>query len=256
MINREVRKEIFTKLNISPPALSQRAKRIKNKYGPMTTEEAVYVIAHAEGIDLSKHLPLQVLDRIRSLVPREIASSIIKTQNQIKKRRIVKKIGKIETVEKIQSYPLVSKSTIQNAISIGKEAFPQMFVMENSIRALIKNILSKVRSDWWTALVPSTVQNNVQRTIKREEKYPYREKRGNEPLLYCNFTDLREIVLENKDHLIGVIYDFNWFEAKMNEIYMARNNLAHNIPLSEEDISRIALFYRDWARLLEAAGIK
>lgn len=256
MVNLEVRREIFAKLKISAQALSQRAKRIKNKYGPMTTEEAVYVIAHAEGIDLSKHLPLQVLDRIRSLVPREIASSIIKTQNQIKKRRIVKKVGKIETIEKIQSYPLVSKSTIQNAISIGKEAFPQMFVIENSIRVLIKNILSKVKSDWWTALVSITIKNNVQRTIKREEKYPYREKRGNEPLLYCNFTDLKEIVLENKDHLRGVIYDFNWFEAKMNEIYMARNNLAHNIPLSKEDISRIALFYRDWARLLEAAGIK
>jgi len=40
------------------------------------------------------------------------------------------------------------------------------------------------------------------------------------------------------------------------EVDMARNNLAHSILLSDNDILRIALFYRDWARLLEAKNIK
>jgi hypothetical protein len=36
---------------------------------------------------------------------------------------------------------------------------------------------------------------------------------------------------------------------------MARNNLAHCVPLNEDDKSRISIFHRDWARLIEASGI-
>ena len=70
--NQSVKREVLGKLKISPQALSQRAARIKGRYGPMTTEEAVYVIAHMEGIDISKFLPIATLDRVRSLVPRDV----------------------------------------------------------------------------------------------------------------------------------------------------------------------------------------
>jgi hypothetical protein len=249
VINPEVRREIFRKLKISQPALSQRAKRIKNKFGPMTTDEAVYVIAHMEGIDLAKYLSLQILDRIRSLVPREIAPSkptaIQRGKPEIKKRR-----------ERIHPYPLISRHFIQRVITIGEEAFPQIVMIENSMRNLIERTLLKIKTDWWEEFVPPNVKGMVQRTIKKEEKYSYREKRGDKPLLYCNFTDLKEIIIANKNHFAGIIFDFGWFESKMNEIYMARNNLAHSVLLSNDDISRIALFYKDWARLLESAGIE
>ena len=71
MVKHEVREKLLTKLRISHQALSKRAKRLKEKHGPMTTDEAVYIVAHLEGIDLSRYLPLQYLDRIRSMIPRE-----------------------------------------------------------------------------------------------------------------------------------------------------------------------------------------
>jgi hypothetical protein len=37
---------------------------------------------------------------------------------------------------------------------------------------------------------------------------------------------------------------------------MVRNSLAHSVMISEDDQVRIGLFYRDWARLLENAGMK
>ena len=75
MVNQTIRRLVLNKFRITKQGLSQRAKRLKDTYGPMTTEEAVYVIAHLEGIDLSKHLPLSVLDRICALVPRQMVSA-------------------------------------------------------------------------------------------------------------------------------------------------------------------------------------
>lgn len=250
MINRKVRRELLSKLKVSPQALSQRAKRLKDKYGPMTTDEAVYIIAHVEGIDLAKYLPLETLDRIRYLVPRDIKPQPVMSHGAPQKAISVKK--RKGTI----SYPLIKGTFIQQAVAIGEEAFPQVVVLENSMRVLIEQTLSAIRTDWWTALVPSNVQRNVQRTIGKEEKYPYREKRGNKPLMYCNFADLKEIVVANCSAFHNVIVDLEWFKAKMDEVYMARNNLAHSVLLSKDDMTRIALFYRDWARLLEAAKIK
>jgi hypothetical protein len=250
MIDRKVRRELFNKLKVSRQALNQRAKRLKDKYGPMTTIEAVYIIAHIEGIDLAKYLPLETLDRIRSLVPRDIKPQLAISQSAPQKANSAKKRrGAI-------SYPLVRETFIQQAVTIGDEAFPQIVVLENSIRALIEQTLSTMRSDWWTSLVPSGVQKNVQRTIDKEKKYPYREKRGNKPLMYCNFADLKEIVIANHSAFRNVIVDLEWFKAKMDEVYMARNSLAHSVLLTKDDMTRIALFYKDWARLLEAANIK
>ncbi len=216
----------------------------------MSTDEAVYVIAHMQGIDLSRYLPLDTLDRIRSLLPRELP----KSSKQLEQSKIQPKKRKTESI----SYPLVKETLMKTAVDLGQEVFPQLFVLENSIRALIEKRLSKYGNDWWEKLVPKPVRENVEQTMKREKRYPYREKRGEHPLYYANFKDLKKIILEesNKSNFADVIVDFVWFEAKMDEVYMARNNLAHSVPFSSDDKSRIALLYRDWARLLEAAGEK
>jgi hypothetical protein len=250
VINKGVRRDLFSRLKVSRQALNQRARRLKDKYGPMTTDEAVYVIAHMEGVDLGRYLPLETLDRIRSLVPRDIKpqpSQVQAVVGKVRTRR--KKTGAV-------SYPLIKESVIHSAVSIGEESFPQVFVLENSMRVFIERTLSALVPNWWTTLVPANVQKRVQHTIDKELKYPYREKRGTEPLMYCNFADLKEIITANYAAFSHVIVDLEWFKTKMDEVYMARNNLAHSVLLSKDDISRIALFYRDWARLLEAAKIR
>jgi hypothetical protein len=251
MLNPKVRRELLQKLGgITPQALSQRAKRIKDSYGPMKTEEAVYVIAHMEGIDLSKQLPIATLDRIRALVPRQVptAPKISSTP--------VPRVEKKSRRSKVPSYPMVKASLNKVAEDLGAQVYPQLFLLENSIRALIGTRLSRLNSSWWNLHVPSRVQQNVSRTMSREKRFPYREARGNHPLSYANFSDLKEIILANPSEFHDIILDFEWFKVRMDEIYMARNNLAHCVPLSKDDISRISLFFRDWARLLETARIR
>jgi hypothetical protein len=243
MINRQIRRRLLEKLAISPQALSQRVTKFKDRYGPVTTEEATYVIAHMEGIDLSRHLDLMTLDRIRALVPRDL--SPLPSSKATKRQR---------RKQKPPSYPLVSAAMVAAAVKLGTEVFPELFVLENSIRSLIKKRLSLTGSDWWDQLVPNDVVANVRRTMQRERRFTYREPRGTHELMYANFADLKKIVLANQSHFGDVILDFDWFKVKMDDTYMARNNVAHCVPLSKDDALRISLFNREWARLLETAG--
>ena len=61
---------ILKALNISPATLSRRATRLARDHGPMSPDEARWVIAHEAGIDLRKHsLSRAQLDRVRELRP-------------------------------------------------------------------------------------------------------------------------------------------------------------------------------------------
>lgn len=182
MVDPEVRKTLLMVLGISPQALSQRAKTLKKKYGPMSSEDAVYVIAHVEGIDLSRFLPLAIQDRIRTLVPRELQATV-----KPKKAPRVPRGAKRRKPKAIP-YPLVDPKTIEAANFLGANVFPQVFILENSIRALIEATLSKLDIDWWNKYVPTEVRNNVASTIKKEKRYPYRRSRGVHPLFYSNFA--------------------------------------------------------------------
>lgn len=248
MVDPHIKKLLLGKLRITPQALSLQAKKLKATHGPMTTEEAVYVIAHQQGIDLSRFLPIQELDRVRSLVPKELP-----TLPQAKKAVRVKRVR----VKQAQSYPLVRRSVISKSVIIGQESFPKMFVLENSIRELvIRKLSAQYGRDWWLKRVSRKIQDTVQRTIQKEKKYPHRPKRGLHPIFYSNFSDLKEIILQNRTLFSEPIIDFKWFEVEMDQVYMARNSLAHNTDIGKDDASLINLFYSSWARLLETAGYK
>jgi hypothetical protein len=251
MLNKEIRLQLLAKLKISKQAISKQAKKIKENYGPMSTDEAVYIIAHQNKIDLSKYLSIGEVDRIRSLVPKSIG---IKTSDEPHAKKVKIK-GRQQKKE--NSYPLVLEATIQKAIKIGEETYPLVFVLEASIRNLIiKQLNAKYGTDWWNQANIKNIRENVEKTIVKEEKYPYREKRGKDKLSYTNFEDLKRIIMNEQSAFSSVIVDFQWFDSRMNEIYMARNALAHSTDISKDDHNRIDLFFRDWARLLENGGIK
>jgi hypothetical protein len=251
MVDREIRAELLGLLRITPQALSLRAQKLKSKYGPMSTDEAVYIIAHQSGIDISKYLSVEQVDRTRSLLPRDLpVVSLTKKAKEPRSKR--KKAGSYLT-----SYPLVGAKEIAKSVLIGGETFPQVFILENSIRNLISEKLETAfGKTWWESARIKSIRDNVQKTIDKEKKFPHREKRGLHPIYYSNFADLKQIILNERNCFSDVIVDFQWFEVEMDQVYMARNSLAHSVPITDDDASRIRLFFRDWARLLEAGGFR
>lgn len=89
--------------------------------------------------------------------------------------------------------------------------------------------------------------------MKKETQFPYRMARGDHPLWYSNFNDLKLIISANPNGLFSdILIKPDWFTAGMDDVYMARNNLAHSIPLVDTDVEHIHVFVREWAILLES----
>src|SRR5262245_49013599 len=65
--NRIVREALLKQLNITPQALSLRAQKRKREL-PMSTELAVYTIAHENGIDVSRFLSKEETAEVRELI--------------------------------------------------------------------------------------------------------------------------------------------------------------------------------------------
>ena len=67
--NRELKGALLKKLGVTPQRLSQRVAQVKRLYGPMSTQDGTYVLAHQEGIDLNHYLDQEEVDRVRHMLP-------------------------------------------------------------------------------------------------------------------------------------------------------------------------------------------
>jgi len=70
VISADLSNAILKALEISCPTLCRRARRLAQQHGPMSGDEARWIIAHEAGIDLRKYgLSQAQLDRVRELRP-------------------------------------------------------------------------------------------------------------------------------------------------------------------------------------------
>jgi len=67
MTNRHLRRALLEKLDITRQALSLRAKRLKQEK-PMTTTDAIYIIAYYNGIPLERYLAPELIERVKALL--------------------------------------------------------------------------------------------------------------------------------------------------------------------------------------------
>ena len=130
--NRDLRRALLDKLGVTPQALSQRAKRLKKKM-PMKTEEAVYVIAHKEGIPIDKYLDAETLRRIQDIIAKlasieeGAASYPSRQKDKGKKSQIVEIPGKIRI-----SVPNLPEKKLKDAGEMAK-VYPHLYVLELSL---------------------------------------------------------------------------------------------------------------------------
>lgn len=247
--NRQLRNDLLKKLGVTPQRLSQRVAQVKRLYGPMTTEEGTYVLAHQEGIDLPKYLDQATVDRVRSMVPKDVGSASPPT---IQKRR-----GKTLATKPIRIAPSLEVVDAMLPASVAEDAsrmasiYPQMYVLENSIRTVIARVLrAKYGNDWWSKRAPKEVQGKVKDRRDKESKTPWHGKRGSHDIFYSDFSDLRKLIVGSWGDFKPIFPTQQWITQKLEELEPPRNILAHHNPVSKQDIKRIELYSDDWIALL------
>jgi hypothetical protein len=251
--NRDVKAALLKKLGVTPQRLSQRVKQVKRLYGPMSTEDGTYVLAHQEGIDLIKHLDRDTVDRVRGLLPAPaVATGAAKpTPARTKRARATASSNAVRIAPSLELVDAgLTKAVNDDAVRMAS-IYPKLYIFENSIRNVIVRVLqAKHGNAWWSKSAPTGVQSKVASRKAKEATTPWHGKRGTHEIFYADFGDLRDIITKNWKDFEPIFLKQTWITQRLDELEPPRNIVAHNNPLSKNEENRVDLYFNDWVALL------
>ena len=173
--NCKIKAALLSRLGCSPQALSQRVNIQKKKYGPMSTEDAVYLIAHNEGIDLSKYLKNEIVDSVRGLIHHKgaVGKSPVKVKLAGERTVIIKINSHIPEVDVMLS------TSLAEDMKRMAQLYPLQYMLENSLRVVIQRVLEKrYGAGWWEDKVNEGTKGIVKGRKEKEAKQPWHGRRG------------------------------------------------------------------------------
>ena len=123
-----------------------------------------------------------------------------------------------------------------------------VYCFENSVRELIRERLEeKYGAEWW-AKVPNKVQEFSEKRQQDAKVNSWLEGSKDDPLEFCQFAHLANIITENWDDFRDLIPTQHWLKQRMEELEQARNFIAHNRLLLPGEFQRIETYIGDWNR--------
>jgi hypothetical protein len=254
LTNRALREALQKRLgNVTPDAIYKRAQKVKRERGPMTTEDAVNLMAADAGIDVNKYLDPGSLERVRQL---RQATGTVATASHA--RRSLNRPGS-KTVRVFiggameLTDPLLSEKTLREAKLMADKVYPLLYILENSIRQFIVRTLAAVHGDAWWTTVPTDTKRKVQSRKDKEGSMPWHGRRGVHEVYYTDLDDLKKIITSdvNWPHFENLLRSQQWIRQRLEEIETSRNVIAHSNPLARHDLDRLVVYFGDWQRQIE-----
>lgn len=139
--------------------------------------------------------------------------------------------------------------------------YPFLYVLENSMRELIKRVMTaKFGEDWWNGQLTTGKLKNVHQKaadrMKSESGRRWHQARGSHPIDYVDLSNLLDIILGNEAEFIPEVLgeDRAWFVQFMKELEPSRNVVCHMNPLNKHNIDDVKLKLRKWEALVKHAA--
>jgi hypothetical protein len=237
---------------VSRQALEQRADRIRKKL-PMTKDDAVAVIGHQQGVDISRWLDESSLSRISSYVA-QLTGTAARQPSQSPSRSAKQKSVSIEMAGvRIGHIPGLTASHAKEAQLMAEKVYSVLYIFENSARDLITRLLeAALGSEWWEQ-IPEEVRNQAAKNMKKEGLEAWHSKRG-EPIQFVDLPQLKNIVRDRAlwPHFKPIFNRETWFDSVVDDMNVSRRVVAHMNPLSADDIKSVENGFRKWVRQLQA----
>jgi phage gpG-like protein len=124
---------------------------------------------------------------------------------------------------------------------------------ENGVRALVrKTLIEKYKEDWWNNGVSSGIRERAQKRMEDEQTAKWHTQRGQDPINYTTFGDLKNIMQNNWDSFEDLVGSLQWASAIFDVIERSRNVIMHSGSLAAEDIERLGVNIRDWVKQVGA----
>jgi hypothetical protein len=124
--------------------------------------------------------------------------------------------------------------------------------LENSVRELVQSTLSEALGPdkWWTEGVPEPIRKAAERRRQEDLKARWHGPRGESVILYVDFPQYADIMVEQWEHFEDLIGDRNWLVNYFAEMNRTRRALAHTGTLTETDVERMEFRVREWVRVV------
>lgn len=127
------------------------------------------------------------------------------------------------------------------------EVYTFFFCFENSARELVESrLLEGLGQSWWEKGVPQATKKRVLDRRDRENANRWHQARGGSDIYYADFGDLCNIIVNNWPLFEDLFPSQDWVRARLDDLEMSRNVIAHNGILAEIEVNRMELYLRDW----------
>jgi hypothetical protein len=259
---KELREHLRQKLDIGQRQL-RRLIADKAAELPSTNEQALFVLAHENGMKLSNYLTREQIGEVRGLVqgrPVVTAASRKNGRARVAGKSSPRPVS--VTIKGIDSgklkIPALKPSHADAAKQMAERVYPRMYLFENSVRDLIELMLKDIHGkDWWTKAVPTDVQNTAAKHKASEKKEPWHGQRGAREIDYVYLSDLWAIINRNWTDFKDLFPKKAWVESLItSDMNVSRNVIAHMNPLGADDVRNIETAYNKWVKQLQAVEDK
>jgi hypothetical protein len=170
----------------------------------------------------------------------------IETQFSIDLKR-----GHRNTIDVDQSYyPQIEQDIRAEAASMAPH-YEMFYSLEKTVRRLVVDTLSTADPSWWVSVrIPANLRKEVEDRKKREIDSGITP-RSDEPIDFCTFGELGEIIKTNWDLFAPTFSSIKAVERVMANLNTLRGPIAHCSPLAPDEIVRLQLTVKDWFRLMD-----
>jgi Swt1-like HEPN len=147
----------------------------------------------------------------------------------------------------LESLTPFSISLRNEALQMGR-LYATIYCFENSVRDLITSRLSEKDTDWWNVCIPQRIRTTAESRLKDALDNSWLEGVTQNPLGFVDFGGLGDIVVNNWSEFEDLIPSQHWLKQRFEELERARNFIAHNRMLSQDEFARLEMYVRDWNR--------
>ena len=129
---------------------------------------------------------------------------------------------------------------------MGRAVYWRLYAIENVIRVLVHSVLTaQVGPDWWPKCVDSDLQAKTSRSRSKYALNPWHSSPGLHDIYHLDLGDLNSIMRVNRSFFDTVISDLDSWIARIEQIRLPRNVVAHMNWPSPTDRKRIDVFHHD-----------
>lgn len=140
--------------------------------------------------------------------------------------------------------------------AIGRDERDSLLMLEEKMRQCIENALGKLSPNWWKERIPDDVRKNSEdKKIRNEKPWPWLEQKDRPLICYLDFNDYEKVIVRNdnwRDIFKLIFKDQTITVAKLRELDLIRNDIAHNRKLTIGQFERLKMYKTDLISCIDA----